>query len=190
MPRIASATEPRRSEDQGDRISRGVAAIMAHRPEIAGAIGDVMGALRTTGTLSPRVIELIRLRIAFHNQCRSCMAVRYRSAVDDGVTEDLVCSLEQPEEADDLTEAERAALRYADLFATNHLAIGDAEYDALRVHFTEGEIVEIGFNCAIDVGLGRLVATWKVTDDLPERFQADGTAPIVPWGRDGVLASG
>jgi AhpD family alkylhydroperoxidase len=190
MARIARALEPRRSEDQGDRISGSVAAIMAHRPEIAEAIGGVMAALRTTGTLSPRVIELIRLRIAYHNQCRSCMAVRYRSGVNDGVTEDLVCSLEQPEESDDLTAAERAALHYADLFATNHLAIGDEAYDALRVYFTEAEIVEIGFNCAIDVGFGRLVATWKVTEELPERFQVDGTAPIVPWERDGVPATG
>ena len=42
---------------------------------------------------------------------------------------------------DDLTPAERAALRFADLFATNHLAIDDAVYDDLRLHFTEGELV-------------------------------------------------
>ena len=80
------------------------------------------------------------------------MAIRYDEAVEDGVTEELVCSLERPAEADDLTDAERAALRFADLFATNHLAIDDAVYDDLRRYFTEGELVEIGLNCAIDVG--------------------------------------
>ena len=60
-------------------------------------------------------------------------------AIDDGLTEDLVCSLEQAAEADDLSPAERAALRFADLFATNHLAIDDAVYDDLREHFTEGD---------------------------------------------------
>jgi AhpD family alkylhydroperoxidase len=66
--------------------------------------------------LSERLPELLRLRIAVHNQCRSCMAMRYADAVADGVTEDLVGSLERPEEAADLKAAERLALRYAGLF--------------------------------------------------------------------------
>src|SRR6202000_1740076 len=74
-------------------------------------------ALPPGGTLSRRLAELIRLRIAFHNRCRSCMAIRYGEALDDGVTDDLVCSLEKPYDAPDLTDAERAALRFADLFA-------------------------------------------------------------------------
>jgi len=172
--------------DRGTRINRSVYSITSHRPEIAKGFGSVGKALATSGTLSPRLIELIRLRIAFHNQCRSCMAVRYPVAVADGVDEDLVCSLEKPQESDDLTPAEQAALRFADLFATNHLAIDDAVYDDLRQHFTEGELVEIGLNCAMDVGMGRLVATWKVTEDLPERFQADDGV-VTPWGGDEVL---
>ena len=72
-----------------------------------------MTALRTQGRLPARLIELLRLRVAFHNQCRSCMAIRYSSGLDDGVTEDLVCSLEKPHEADDLTAGEKAALAYA-----------------------------------------------------------------------------
>ena len=34
--------------------------------------------------------------------------------------------------------------------------------------------MEIGLNCALDVGVGRLAATWAVIDDLPERFHDDG----------------
>ncbi len=117
------------------------------------------------------LIELIRLHIAFHNQCRRCMAIRYDEAVQDGILEELVCSLERPAEAfDDLTDAERGpALRRP--VAMAHLAIDDAVYDDLRQYFTEGELVEIGLNCAIDVGIGRLTATWDVTDDLDEAFR-------------------
>jgi AhpD family alkylhydroperoxidase len=172
--------------DQAARIQHGVGSITAHRPQISAGIGMAMQAINTTGTLSPRLIELIRLRIAFHNQCRSCMAIRYANAVDDGVDEDLVCSLEKPEEAEDLTPAERAALRFADLFATNHLAIDESVYDDLRLYYTEGELVEIGLNCAIDLGMGRLAATWRVTDDLPDRFR-DGSDLITPWGGDAVV---
>jgi alkylhydroperoxidase family enzyme len=173
-------------DDRAARIQHGVGSITAHRPEIAAGIRMAMKAINTSGTLSPRLIELIRLRVAFHNQCRSCMAIRYLTGVDDGVDEDLVCSLEKPDEAADLSPAERAALRFADLFATNHLAIDDEVYDDLRQHFTEGELVEIGLNCALDVGMGRLAATWRVTDDLPDRFQGDDER-VTPWGGDAVI---
>ena len=172
--------------DQSTRVQLGVGGIMAHRPEISQKLGELTNAINHSGTLSRRLIELIRLRIAFHNQCRSCMAIRYAEAVSDGVSEELVCSLEKPEEAEDLTPGERAALRYADLFATNHLAIDDAVYDDLRQYFSEGELVEIGLNCAIDVGVGRLAATWAVVDDLPERFRDDG-AVLTPWGGESVV---
>jgi AhpD family alkylhydroperoxidase len=167
--------------DPGTRVQLGVGGIIAHRPDIAAALGAVTEAINHRGTLPRRLVELIRLRIAFHNQCRSCMAIRYDEAVQDGVTEDLVCSLEQPAEADDLTDAERAALRFADLFATNHLAIDDDVYDDLRRYFTEGELVEIGLNCAIDVGVGRLTATWDVTDDLDAGFRRPYDERATPW---------
>src|SRR4051812_34239999 len=87
--------------------------VYAQRPELAAALGSYMQALATERILPDRLIELVRIRIAFHNQCRSCMAVRYPTA-GEAVSEELVCSLEQPETAPHLTEAERAALAYAD----------------------------------------------------------------------------
>ena len=70
--------------------------IRAHHPEIAKAYVRFGAALKQFAVLPARLRELVRLRIAFHNQCRSCMAMRYADAVDDGVTEELVCSLERP----------------------------------------------------------------------------------------------
>ena len=160
----------------------------ATRPERVSTLVTFFGAWMTNTSLPPRLVELVRLRIAFHNQCRSCMAMRYEHATLDGVDETLVCSLEQPEEAPDLTDADRAALNYADLLATNHLAIDDAVYAGLRAHFAEGEIVELGQIAAICVGLGRLDATWDLRDDLPEFFQRQGPASggtiVTPWGGD------
>lgn len=173
----------------GDRINLGVAAILGHRPEVAGALGSLKAALQTSGTLPPRLVELVRLRIAFHNQCRSCMSVRYQSAIDDGLTEDAVCSLERPADADDLSQAERSALRFADLFATDHLSIDNTVYDDLRRHFTEDELVELGVHCAYALGMGRLTATWDVTEDVPEGFRSSDS-PLAPWVSDGVVASG
>jgi AhpD family alkylhydroperoxidase len=189
-PSAAFASIPVDGLGQGDRINLGVASIVGHRPEVAGALGALRAALQASGTLPPRLVELVRLRIAFHNQCRSCMSVRYQSAIDDGLTEDAVCSLEQPSDADDLSPAERSAVRFADLFATDHLSIDDAVYDDLRCHFTEDQLVELGVHCAYALGMGRLTATWDVTDDLPEAFRSAPDSPLAPWDSAGVVATG
>ena len=114
-------------------------AIMAHAPHMAKANMAYLGTATQGQTLSPRLLELVRLRLAFHNQCRSCMAMRFQAAVSDGLTEDLVCSLEKPSEAPDLTEREKAALEYADVFAINHFAITDDTFRKLREHFSEAD---------------------------------------------------
>lgn len=161
--------------------------IFANRPELAKAfVGFCDTVLQRERILPNRLHELVRLRIAFHNQCRNCMAARY--VPEDDVSEDLVCSLEKPEESEDLTDPERAALEYADRLATDHLSIGDAFYDRLREHFTEPEIVELGVNIALCLGFGRLEATWDVIDDLPQRFTERGVT-ITPWGEGEVVRS-
>jgi alkylhydroperoxidase family enzyme len=154
--------------------------LMAHRPPLEAALGAFQHALRTERVLPDRLLELVRLRIAFWNQCRGCMAGRYQEAIDDGLTEDLVCSLERPQDAEDLTPAERAAVAYADLMATDHLAIGDETFDGLREHFAEAEIVELAVNVAYGVGIGRFTATLDMVEGLPDRFREPGRA--TPWG--------
>ena len=182
MTRIIVEAEP---EGEGLTAVHSVfRAIHSLCPAIAKAIEAAQHSLYRDGTLPRRLRELIRLRIGFHNQCRTCMAVRY---APDSVSESLVCSLERPADSPELTEAEQAALAFADLFATNHLAIDDAVYQRLRRHFAEGQIVELGFICAIFLGTGRLAATWQVTEVLPESFRA-AEGVVAPWGHDTVLS--
>src|ERR1700716_326933 len=130
--------------DDRTPLELGLLRVHAHRPSHAKAIVGLHAALWTDRLLPDRLLELVRLRIAFFNQCRTCMAIRYPDAIADGLTEELVCSLERPYEAPDLTDPERAAIRYGELLATDHLAITDAVYDDLRRHFSEEQIVELG----------------------------------------------
>jgi Uncharacterized conserved protein len=159
--------------------------IYAHRPELASAYARYMGELRKPGLLSRRLIELVRLRVAFHNQCRSCMAVRYADGAADGVDEALVCQLADPDDAPDLTDADRAALRFADLMATDHLSIDDEVFAQLRLHFSEAEIVELGMNIAAFVGYGRLSMAMDMVDELPERYRTRSGALVTPWNLEG-----
>lgn len=173
--------------DEATALEQGAMRIYAHRPAIAKGLIALGSGIKRGGTLPPRLIELVRLRVAFHNQCRSCLAIRYRDAAEDGVDENLVCSLEKPAEAPDLTEAERAALAYADRFATDHLSIDDAMIDRLREHFDEGEIVELASWIAFCVGFGRLGAVLHMVEEIPEAFAAESDGPITPWAGTPVL---
>lgn len=178
--RLVNAIRPENLTD----LEQGLTRYFAHCPEQALGLMGFGGALKQNRSLPDRLVELVRLRVAFFNQCRSCMAIRYSDAVADGVTEGLVCSLERPQEAENLSAAEKVAIRYGELMATDHLAIDDALYDELRQHFTEAQIVELGMTVAFFVGFGRLAATYHMVEELPEAFQTAET--IAPWGAEKI----
>jgi AhpD family alkylhydroperoxidase len=175
--------------DSATPLEQGLVRMMAHRNPLALALVTFGTSLWSNRTLPRRLLELVRLRVAFHNQCRSCMAIRYQSAIQDGLTEGMVCSLEKPLEATDLTATERAAIAYADMSASDHLSIDDDTFATLRRFFTEAEIVELGMFIAFFVGFGRLGAAWDMVDELPESFQ-DKSAPAAPWSRDSITVRG
>jgi AhpD family alkylhydroperoxidase len=178
--RLRQAIRPEHLSD----LEQGLTRFFAHCPEQALGLMGFAAALRQHRTLPERLVELVRLRVAFFNQCRSCMAIRYADALADGVSEALVCALERPQEAENLSAAEKAAIRYGELMATDHLAIDDAVYDSLREHFSEAEIVELGMTVAFFVGFGRLAATWHMVEELPEAFRTAAT--IAPWGAESI----
>ena len=173
--------------DSGTALEQGIMRMFAHTPEISKGLVAFGGAIKSHRSLPDRLVELVRLRVAFHNQCRSCMAIRYQDGVDAGIDEDLVCSLEKPQEAEDLSDAEKAAIEYGELFATNHLAIDDSVYENLRKYFSEAEVVELSITVAWFVGIGRLAATYHIVEELPEAFQNENSEKLTPWNEDSII---
>ena len=173
--------------DSGTPLEQGAMRMFAHTPEISKGLTAFAGSLKQNRSLPNRLVELVRLRVAFHNQCRSCMAIRYKDGQEDGITEDLVCSLEKPMEADNLSDAEKAAIQYGELFATNHLAINDDIYDNLRKYLVNQKLLNLSMTVAFFVGFGRLAASYHMVEELPESFQADEKETLTPWGNDSII---
>ena len=173
--------------DSGTPLEQGAMRMFAHTPEISKGLTAFAGSLKQNRSLPDRLVELVRLRVAFHNQCRSCMAIRYQDGVEAGIDEDLVCSLDKPQEAEDLSDAEKAAIEYGELFATNHLAIDDSVYENLRKYFSEAEVVELSITVAWFVGFGRLAATYHMVEELPEAFQNENSEKLTPWNEDSII---
>ncbi len=85
------------------------------------------------------------------------MKAVYASARDQGLSDEMLLALPQFEHSDLFTPREKAALRFADTLARDHHEIGDALFAELREHYSEPEIMAIGWRAAIFTGYGRLV---------------------------------
>jgi alkylhydroperoxidase family enzyme len=110
------------------------------------------------GKLPHRLKEMCRIRISVAHRCGYCSTVRSKVAdLDEATVSDLLGDRTR------LSPREKAALEYADLFKAGDDPIdSDAVYDALRKHFSEDEIIELGMLCAQTVGVGRLVRSLNI----------------------------
>lgn len=190
MPRIKFASPEieaayKAETNVGKRVMLAFAGIMGHIPKANKYLVATKAATKHSGTLSQKLIELVRVRMAYHTQCRTCMTMRFQECLEDGLTQDMVCSLEKPQEATNLTPQERKAIEYCDKFATDWLSIDDKYFDEMRQLFTESEIVQLGMVCALHLGTGRLMASYAITEDLPEAMQGtSGDHKFKPWEVD------
>ena len=58
-------------DDIRDKAQLGITRIWAQRPELAQAYKRMIATMLEASILPRRLIELVRLRISFHNQCRN-----------------------------------------------------------------------------------------------------------------------
>ena len=73
------------------------------------------------------------------------------------MTEELIAALPQYDTSELFTPREKAAIRFADVLAGDHRQASPALFDALREHFTEPEILELGWRIVTFAGYGRLI---------------------------------
>ena len=190
MPRIKFASPEieaayHAETDSGKRVMLAFAGVMGHVPKANKYLVATKAAAKHSGTLPQRLIELVRVRMAYHTQCRTCMTLRFEECLEDGLDQAAICSLERPQEAENLSPRERKAIEYCDKFALDWLSIDDKYFNSMRELFTEAEIVQLGFICALHLGTGRLMASYAVTEDLPAAMQGDsGDHKFKPWEVD------
>ena len=133
--------------------------IWAHRPAVALAWLQALQAMHSDGLLPARLRELVRLKIASITNCRACQLARKSDAVSEG---DIACLA-----ADDarFSAGEQAALRYAELFASDHTAIDDAVFNALKNSWSVPQIAELNLFCALMLAGGRMTYAQQAFED-------------------------
>lgn len=81
----------------------------------------------------------------------------YASAKCQGLTEEMVRALPKFRDSELFTPAEKAALKFAEVMAGDHRSVSQELFDELRSHYSERQIMALGWRMAIFVGYGRLV---------------------------------
>lgn len=87
-------------------------------------------------SLDPVTSEVVRLRGATQHNCRLCKSLREGNALDAGGSESLYDDIEHYEASELLSEAHKAALRYADALIWSPARISPAVAAGVRKHFS------------------------------------------------------
>jgi AhpD family alkylhydroperoxidase len=96
--------------------------------------------------LGERLVELVNLRVSQINGCAVCVDMHWADLKRQGVEARHINAVAAWREAPFFSERERAALRWAEVVAQiPQTDPGDAEFAALKAHFSDEEIAALGF---------------------------------------------
>jgi alkylhydroperoxidase family enzyme len=137
-------------------------AIRAHVPAVMKTFTAVWMETFVDGVLDHDIKELCRVYVTKTVQCGYCAAQR---SVDADVSEDHYDDLLLFKSSERYTEREKAALEYTDAVVWDSTLATDELWSRLHQHFTEPELVELGYFVAVTSGQQR----WLKTLDLGHR---------------------
>jgi len=114
-------------------------------PEGYAALRNVEIYLARSG-LPKRLIELVKMRASQINGCAYCLDVHAKDARKAGETEQRLYLLNAWRESPLFSPSERAALGWTEaLTNVSQTRAPDADYEALRPHFSDKEIVDLTY---------------------------------------------
>jgi len=112
-------------------------------PEGYAALRGIEAYIRRSG-LPARLIELVKMRASQINGCAFCLDMHSKDARKLGETEQRLYLLNAWQESPLYTPAERAALAWTEsLTRVSETHAPDGDYELLRPHFSEKEIVDL-----------------------------------------------
>jgi uncharacterized peroxidase-related enzyme len=130
---------------------------LAHRPDM---LKNFLPFYASVGkSLDRKLYEMIYLRVSFINGCHYCQQHHLASSKRVGITPEDWRALKDGDNAR-FTKKEQIALAYAEKLTRASRNIADADFEELKQHFSDAEIVDLH----LLVGLANL--TNRFTDPL------------------------
>jgi alkylhydroperoxidase family enzyme len=128
--------------------------LIARAPEQAKPLMRALLVSHAQGNVDHRLKEIMRVLLARFARDDYFATLRSRKAREMGLTEariDAGCNTYETDAS--FTEAERWALRYADMMFLDAAQIDAAFYNELKKHYTEAQVMELGAFIAFHYGM-------------------------------------
>ncbi|HEX3708489.1 MAG TPA: carboxymuconolactone decarboxylase family protein [Pseudolabrys sp.] len=151
-------------------------AIRAHVPAAFWSFANTWRDVFKNGAADHKIKELCRIYVSRSVLCEFCGNQRSIKAAKSGLKEDDYSDLINFESSPRYDDRQKAALAYAEAI-TWDLPAGDALWDRLHRHFSEAELVEIGYFVAITMGQQRWLRTLNIEHHQVLAGQVGSMAP-------------
>lgn len=149
-------------------------AIRAHVPAVLRTFNQSWQQVFREGVLDHQVKELARVFVAKSLDCGYCAGQRSHLAdVDEGQVDDLI----DFRRSGRFTEREKAALLLAEAIAWDPQMADDEVWAKLHEHFSEPEIVELGYFIGLTMGQQKFLKTLGIKHG---ELGWDSTAGLAP----------
>jgi alkylhydroperoxidase family enzyme len=152
-------------------------AIRAHVPAVLRTFSQSWQQVFRDGVLDHRIKELARVFIAKSLECGYCAAQRSDLGAAQGLTESAFDEVIDFRQSQLLTARDKAALRWAEAIAWDPGLADDDLWAELHRHFTEPELVELGYFIGLTMGQQRFLKTLGVRHGDLGRENLAGLAP-------------
>jgi AhpD family alkylhydroperoxidase len=156
---------------------------MAHEPELFKRIVSVFEAFPQSDEIDPATLELMRLKVATHNQCAYCSTVRTK-AVEEDVASKEQAVFGDAIDAEALTREEELAVRLAAGMADDPHEFNDGFFEELRDVYSEAAISELLLFAGIEVGLDRFCIALTLDTTKESEYATDLEYPADPQPRE------
>lgn len=133
---------------------------MARRPKVAKAYDDLRNALMDSLTISRTLRNLMFHIMSYEAGCQYCQAHSITSIANDpDVSAEKLDALWDYDNSPLYSDAERAALRFAQASAAVPNAVTDDDFDELKKYYSDDQIVEI----VAVLSVGAFINRWNDT---------------------------
>jgi len=116
---------------------------LAHKPAILKTIGPFVAAVQKPDEIDEKLKERIILRVSKINGSAYCCNAHEQISKKIGFSGKEIEEIFSNPETADISDRQKAALRYAEALTRNPGKISDEVFEDLRKYFTESQIVEI-----------------------------------------------
>jgi len=116
---------------------------MARRPSLVKAFMQLNQAVLYDGTVPEATKMLVSLAVSLATGCRYCQSHMTNLSTIYNVPDEKIAALLGFEESDLFSDAEKAAINLAFKSASTPSEAEESDFDLLKKHYSEGEIVEI-----------------------------------------------